>query len=118
MTPGTVIGHLDRKISQVGEDVQLQRPAGPVTPTIYAATANCRAFVRSETQVGIIKVILSPTDLIREGWPGATGQDVGDPLVPKKTDKIFAQGRQRTMEAIRPTYMDGVLVRVELDASA
>lgn len=118
MTPSTVIGRLNRALRRFGEDVQLQRPASPTTPATFAATADCRGFVRSEAQVGIVRVILSPTDLIETGWPGATGAAVGDQLVPKKTDKIFVQGRQRTLEAVRPTYMDGVLVRVELDASA
>jgi len=118
MNPTTVIGNLDRIVRRFGENVQLQRPASPTTPTVYAAVANCRAFLRSEALVGQAKVILSPTDLIREGWPGASGAEVGDTLVPKKTDKIMAQGRQRTLEAVRPTYMDGILVRVELDVSA
>ena len=117
MSPAETIGSLDRALAQVGEDVQIQRPASPTTPTVFSAVANCRAFVRSLPVVGTATVIISPTGLMKAGWPGDDPAPGGDPIVPRITDKVFIQGSQRTIQKSRPVRVGDELVRVELEVT-
>jgi hypothetical protein len=120
MTPQERIGRLDQGLARVGQRVQLQRTGSTTDPTSFSATADCQAQVIS---VGInnSQIIISPTDLlIAPFWPGVNTNpaDVGDLLLPRKTDKILVNGMQRQIQNVHPRYVDSVLVRVEIEASA
>lgn len=112
------IVNLDRSLRRSGQTVQIQRPAGSTDPTVFSATANCRASIRPK-DVGLREVIISPTDLLNSTtWPDPDPQPSGDPLLPRKLDRIFANGMQLTIQNVHPIYLDNTLVRIELEASA
>lgn len=121
MSPDECIAGLDADVADGtnGEDVVLQRPAAPTTPDVFSIIAPCRANVTyfpGITGVGQSTVIMSPTGLIAAGWPGPNARAIGDPLVPiANHDKMLVAGRQRDIDAVRPRYVSGVLVRLELD---
>lgn len=117
MTPGAAIAALDRALVWAGEPVRLQRLAGVKSESKFecAATGLVRGYAPSELIAGsgLVQgdtlIILSPTDLTREGWP--------DPLVPTVRDKIQLGGTWRAVKAPVPFYMQGILVRIELVAA-
>jgi hypothetical protein len=69
------------------------------------------------------EVILSPTEIIRKGWPGPEILTAGstpkaptaqDRRVPIKGDKVVIAGKPRAIEVSTPKYVDGELVRITL----
>jgi hypothetical protein len=109
LDPGDLIGYLDDAIAEVGENVTLQRIAvdSQGAETI-AATVTCRACVRATQPQDIVAsdvrdttVIVSPTGL------GSFG-------VPAKDTRIIIQGSAANVESIEPIYVQGVLVRVNM----
>lgn len=62
---------------------------------------------------GDSRVILSPTQIIAGSW-GGTPADGTDGRVPVKNDHLIVAGRARVVQAAVPFYMDGQLVRIEL----
>lgn len=111
---------LDGQIARNGESVTLQRIVG-TSPNQSTSAAEVGAIVRpygpKELIGGITQgdllVIVSPTDVKAARWPGGqAGQIVGDASVPKTTDKIVVQGRQRQIVASMPVYLASVLVRM------
>ncbi len=118
MSPAERIAGLDRALSRAGQAVQIQRPGGSTDPTHFSATAECTAQVRG-TGIGTSAIIVSPTDLTNSStWPEQNPPAVGDPLLPRKTDKIFVNGLQRTIENVHPRYVDNVLIRIDIEASS
>ena len=39
-------------------------------------------------------------------------------MMPRKTDKIFVNGLQRTIENVHPRYIDDMLIRIDIEASS
>jgi hypothetical protein len=118
------IARLDRSLARGGERVRLLRLIG--TQQI-AFEAECQAHVRGyqprELSAGAgitqqdVKMILSPTDIERHGWPGATPVPAGtDKRIPGKGDRIIRQGRPYAVQAGAGLYVAGELVRIELQA--
>ena len=124
MNSADALEMLDSQLADHADDpnAELQRfPPGAATVPI--ATALVRAFVRlykpSELTPMIIqgdsKVILSPSDLVAQGWPGPAGDSAGlDPLVPRRGDKIVVHGRPRQVIAATPVYLGDQMVRLEM----
>lgn len=119
MTSAERIRNLDAALMRAGQSVQIQRPGGATNnPTVFSATANCRAQVVA-SGVGTSAIIVSPTDLINSPtWPEPDAPSVGDALLPRKTDKIFVNGLQRTIQNVHPRYIDDMLIRVDIEAAA
>lgn len=117
------IRDLDAALAEVGEDIRLQRltlgPNGTQIPFEVTCRAAVRQYQPSELTDGVIQgdshIIISPTEIIKAQWPGATPQssDV-DKRVPRKGDRVIVQGRARAVEAAAPFYLGGELVRLEL----
>lgn len=116
MTPDQAIGALDRQLRQHGEDVILQRLVLDGAGAQFAANQvdPCRAFVRARTPQELqsfpgeppnTQVTLSPTDLAQAMWPG----------IPAKDDRLLIQGRANNIEIVSPIYLDGVLVRINVE---
>jgi hypothetical protein len=113
VSPEDAIAALDRILDRYGEDVTL-------TTIADGLQCQCRAFVRGgptqEIERNIapaqadIKVIMSATALTRLAQRPA----VGDPLLPRRNDKVTVHGRQRNIESVAPIYPSGELVRVDL----
>lgn len=124
MTPAQAIAMLDRQLAANGEDVTLQRWGG--SPLAVQASCTVRAFVRGYRPneliagSGIIQgdtmATISPTQITAAGWPGDYADAVGDAQVPRQGDRLVVAGRTRVVQAAAPIYMNGTLVRVELQA--
>jgi hypothetical protein len=130
MTPETAIAILRRQLAAHGQNIRLRRvtqgPGG--TQVIYSV--ECRAFVRGyhpdELVGGIIqgdsKVTLSAAEIEAQGWPGpdsaitTTTLSQQDRRVPRKGDDVRIEGRVRNIENAVPFYLNGELVRIELNA--
>lgn len=116
------VADLNAALASDGEDIEVRRQVGT---QLIPIGVDCRAFVRGyradELTGGIIqtdrKVILSPTQIIANGWPGpnssATPTD-RDRRVPIKGDKAVIAGRVYNIEASAGLYIDNALVRIEL----
>lgn len=121
MSAAQEIADLDEALALDGEDIELHRPIagqGPVKVT-------CRAFVRGASVVQLSSgvkqdasnVVLSPSEIIRRGWPGPNSSatpTAQDRRVPRTTDKVLIAGRTRQIDAVMPVYVDGALVRIDM----
>jgi len=112
---------LDQELAAEGSDALLVRITGTTNQARFEARVRAYAVGYLPRELGdqIIqgdtKVTISPTDLERAGWPGAqVGTPVGDVRVPRKGDKIVLEGRERNIEAATPWYINGELVRIDL----
>lgn len=122
---------LDQSLAGAGEWIELQRLIGTqLTPVKVRCRAAVRNYGADELIGGITQdmseVILSPTEIIRAGWPGpdvekrnasgvvTTAFSDQDQRVPRKNDKCVIQGKPRNIEAAKPKYIDGGLVRITL----
>ncbi|WP_264045527.1 hypothetical protein [Methylobacterium flocculans] len=100
MTPAAAIAALDRQISAHGQAVTLQR----LNP---ASASGLRAFFRG----------YKPDELaggIQQGDSTAVLSPTGLGALPKRLDRLDVSGRVRTIQAVEPVEMKGVLVRVNL----
>ncbi len=119
------IAKLDRSLAKRGEDVILQRTTG--TTNQATSSVKCRAFVRNYTAqeliAGIIQgeshVIISSTQIIAARWPGGvvatTPPATSDPRVPRTNDKVVVAGKVRNVQSATPIYIDGELVRIDVE---
>lgn len=116
---------LDNGLAEVGEDIRLQRLTTAPGGAQVSFECTCRAVVRGYTPAEIVsgsgiiqqdvKVILSPSDIERAQWPGATPMPEGvDRRVPVRNDRIIRQGRTYAVQAAQGIYVGGELVRIEL----
>lgn len=125
------VRELDKALADAGEIIELQRLTGT---QLIPVKVRCRASVRNygaDELIGGItqdmsEVILSPTEIIRAGWPGpdiekrnasgvvTTAFSEQDQRVPRKNDKCVIQGKPRNIEAAKPKYVDDGLVRIVL----
>ena len=116
------IADLDAALAADGEWIELWRETG--TQKI-PFKVRCRAFVRgyaAQELVGGIaqtdsKIVMSPTEIIRAGWPGpnssATPTDQ-DRRVPRKGDAVVIAGRKHTVETAGGIYVAAELVKIEM----
>jgi stage V sporulation protein SpoVS len=114
-TPAESIAALNASLDRTHQKVQIQRPGSATDPRSFAAVANCRGHV-VPSSLGLANIIISPTDLFNApDWPASTGSPVGDPVLPRRTDKMTVSGLQRTIQNVYPRYLAGdVLVRVTI----
>lgn len=102
----------------VGTDVVVQRPIDDTTN----AEATCRARVRSyrlrddpiapssDQGQDELLLIMSPTGLMRDGFPG----DAGGPPYPQRGDFVVVRGLTRSVNDVDPIYLGNDLVRIEM----
>ena len=101
------VADLNAALAADGEWIELWRETG--TQKI-PFKVRCRAFVRgyaAQELVGEIartdsKVIMSPTEILRVGWPGPNSSVTPtdqDRRVPRKGDAAVIAGRKRAVEA-------------------
>ena len=116
------IADLDAALAADGEWIELWRETG--TQKI-PFKVKCRAFVRGYTAQELVggisqtdsKLILSPTEITRSGWPGPNSSATStnqDRRVPRKGDAVVIAGRKRAVEAAGGIYLGGELVRIEM----
>lgn len=120
------IADLDDDLYEDGQDAILRRIYGTAPNTINV-DVTVRAFVRAfrpdELIGGIAQsdsnVIISPTQIAQHRWPGgelATPQNP-TPSLPRPNDKIIISGRTRSVTFVKPIYIDGDLVRINMTVS-
>jgi hypothetical protein len=116
------IADLNAALAADGEWIELWRETG--TQKI-PFKVRCRAFVRGYTAQELVggisqtdsKLILSPTEITRSGWPGPNSSAAPtnqDRRVPRKGDAVVIAGRKRAVEAAGGIYLSGELVRIEM----
>ena len=116
------IADLDAALAADGEWIEVWRETGTQKIPLKV---RCRAFVRGYAAQELIggiaqsdsKVILSPTEIIRAGWPGPNSSATPtnqDRRVPRKGDAVVIAGRKRTVEAAGGIYLGGEVVRIEM----
>lgn len=121
MSPSQALSALDRSLAAHGTDAILRRLVGlGREPTATDVTVRVRldSYKPEEIDGGVIqgdsRAVLSPTQIAAAGWPGTIPADGTDAMVPMKNDRLIVKGRVRNIEAATPFYIDGVLVRIEL----
>lgn len=121
MTPAQAIADLDDALSEAGEPCVLRRPgfAGMTPdPVDVAVMARVRTYRPAQIVGAILQgdsvAVLSPTEIIAAGWPGADPGDGTDARVPREGDQIVVAGRVRSIVSADPVYMAGALVRINL----
>lgn len=120
MTPAAAVASLNRQLRLHGQNATLRRYVG-TGPSRTASDVTVRvrldAYRPEELVGGVIqgdsRVILSPSQIIAAYW-GGTLVDGTDGRVPVKGDHLIVAGRARIVQAPMPFYMDGQLVRIEL----
>lgn len=121
MTPEEMIADLDASLATDGEEVILQRLTLAAGGIQIPLSVRLRAFVRRyrpDELIGTItqqdsKVILSPTQIIRDGWTSGRPAHE-DARVPVNGNRVIIQGRPRKVEAADGIYPAGELVRIEM----
>jgi hypothetical protein len=90
----------------------LRRIIGTTQQTWFDVT--CQASVRGYRPEELIggmsqtdsRVVLSPTPLFDQQWAGS---------IPIANDRAIIQGRVRTVQFVNPIYINGELVRIEMN---
>lgn len=124
-----LIADLDDVLSTDGEDVILRRVTASGGEIVVSAEVTCRASVSGlgrgyqAHQLGgnltqqDFMVILSPTGIAAAAW--SSGRPSGeDGSIPMRGNKIVIKGRQHNVEAAEGKYVNGNLVRIEVQARA
>lgn len=121
--PAGAIADLDAALAETGQTITLRRltlgPNGVQIPFSVDCAAAVRGYAPNELVNGITqqdsKVILSPTEITRAGWPGpAMVPTTLDRRVPLKNDKVIIDGRVRNVEAAIGVSVGSELVRLEI----
>lgn len=111
---------LDDALAAAGEDIVLRRRT-VVSDVVVDVDVTCRAridTVKADEIAGTIsvsdlKIIMSPTPLMENGWPGGE-----EPPVPRPTDFVVARGKLRQIKTVDPKYIgDEDLCRINLVAA-
>lgn len=127
------VRELDRSLAPGGDGewIELQRLTGIL---LIPVKVRCRASVRNydaDPLIGSVtveksEVIISPTEIIKAGWPGpdveirnaagvvTTAFSQEDRRVPRTNDKCVIQGKVRNIEIAKAKYIDDGLVRITL----
>lgn len=119
------IASLDSNLKAAGEDVMLRRTVKQGSSQVVVEVT-CRAAVRSVSADEIagtiayndLTVIISPTQIVNANWPGADGNIPAgnnvDQRLPKTTDKVVVQGRERQVKVSKPIFVANEWVRTDL----
>jgi hypothetical protein len=124
-TPAGSIERLDASLSRRGEDVVISRVVKRSGASVKVEVA-CRGLVRTVSADEVagtivqndLKVTISPTQIAAAGWPGqdenaVSGSNI-DPRMPRATDKLIIQGRERQVKASKPILLANVWVRTDM----
>lgn len=119
------VRELDKSLAVDGEWIEIWRLTGT---QLIPIKVRCRASVRNYDAKELIggltqdqsEVIISPTQIIRSGWPGPETRPIAqaptqlDRRVPKLGDKAVIQGKQRNVQISKPKYVDDGLVKITM----
>lgn len=119
------IAALDSALARGGEDAILRRKVGKSTNAVNIdVPVRVRTDVLSADQIAgkltqnSLNVIMSPTQIMNAQWPGGIYDgpitSPVDPRIPRATDFIVIQGKEREVVVSKPFIIGGVWVRNEL----
>lgn len=103
------IADLDAGLAENGEDIVLIRGSRQVTCRARVTGYDPAELVGDITQQDS-RVILSPTEIAADGWPGANN----GPATPQKNDRAKVQGFNKVVQAGTAIQVGGRTVRIEL----
>lgn len=124
----TLLAQLDRRLERRGEIVVLRKRTQAGSTGSFV-DANVPAIVRAltvEQLIGMVTqqnffLIISPTHLLRQQWPGGRTPPAGgglinpaDPCMPTTSDVVMLRGSQRAIGRVAPIFDCGECVRIEL----
>lgn len=122
-----MLAQLDRRLDRRGEDVVLRRWVGTqnrsyvecVVPAIVRALT-VEQLIGTITQQNFF-IIISPTNLLRQQWPGGQPPSVTGGLIeptdsrlPRTSDQLYVRGSVRTIGRVAPVFDAGTCIRIEL----
>src|SRR5882724_12386781 len=108
MTPERMIEMLDRQLDEHGQMIDLVRITGTTNQVRFSVPIRAWVMDYDPQELGdkILQgdslVIISPTDLDLHQWPGAQVSPVGDPRVPRRSDKTIIKDVERNVENSTP----------------
>ena len=106
---------ISRVVKRSGASVKVDIPCRALVRTVSADEV-AGTIVQSD-----LKVTISPTQIAVAGWPGQDENIVSgstiDPRMPRATDKLIIQGRERQVKASKPILMANVWVRTDMIVS-
>lgn len=116
---------LDASLIENGQEIILRRTFGTTSQTDVDVTvqANVRAVSQPDMLIsGItqddVKVIMSMTQIIAEGWPGQGDEDDApffvDRRVPRKGDTLIINGQMYRAEMVNQIKIGTEVVRIEI----
>jgi hypothetical protein len=115
--PRALIADLDNMLTDGGTPARLVRSGS--SPYGIDCIVTLRGYSPSELIAGSDitqqdqQFVLSPTALIAGNWPGPGAPRGGDPLIPRRDDRIVANRVTMTIQAAAGVYVQGVLVRID-----
>lgn len=123
-----LLAQLDRRLAQRGENIVIRRrtQAGSTGSFVDAVVPAIVRALTVEQLIGSITqqnffIIISPTDLLRQQWPGgfnpaATGGliEPSDPRLPRTNDSAIVRGVTRAVQRVAPVFDKGECIRIEL----
>jgi hypothetical protein len=107
--------------------VTITRPANGATVDVLVAFRQTQATdlaANGAIYQQSVGVIMSAVEIINAAadspslWPGVTPVGFpGDPMIPARGDSIAIEGRDRAVIAAHPIYVNGNLVRINLEVT-
>ncbi len=129
MAPDRAIALLDKFLAENGQNVVLRRMDLSGGTQSVGASVTCRAHDRSlgrgyqaNELIGTLSqqdsvLILSPTEITAASWTSGRPVDQ-DQRVPIRGNQVVVGGEVRSVEAANGIYMNGTLVRIEIQTRA
>jgi hypothetical protein len=122
VTPEQALSALDRTLEQHGERVILRRLTGAAPQAWFDAPVRARVAEARPTELAgqtvqmLREVVISPTALVRAGWPGPVAEPgpPGTAFLPRSNDRVVIDGVEQAIEAVDVRRIGDVPVRINL----
>lgn len=123
-----MLAQLDRRLRRHGEPITLRRrtTSGPNGSNVDAVVPAIVRALTVEQLIGLVQqqnflLIISPTDIIRQQWPGGRTPPVtgglispADPRIPVTSDTIVIRGSPRAIQRVAAVFDAGQCIRIEM----
>lgn len=128
-----LLAQLDRRLDRRGDVVTLLRNTG-TGPSQVGVSVDLPAIVKGLTVAQLIGaitvqtyfIIISPTHILREQWPGGNAvagtpsqliTSDSDARMPNVNDKLYVRFAQRAISRVVPIFDSGQCIRIEMTAT-
>jgi hypothetical protein len=124
----TLLAQIDRRLARRGELIYLRRTVGStnqsyvqISMLALVRTLTVQQLIGNITQTNFV-IICSPTDIIKQQWPGGQTATVTVPItgatdtrIPNVNDKVYVRGAQKAIQRIAPVFDRGECIRLEIN---